>query len=132
MKRARALPMILALSACASVPPPRVPLTGQWGGEHVGLDLSPAGGMLDYDCAAGRIEGPIVPRADGRFEARGSHTPGIGGPERVGEVRPSYAAHYAGAVRGGRMSLQVRVANGALIGPLTLRRGAQPMLMRCL
>lgn len=131
MRALLALPLA-AIAGCASVPPAGVPLIGRWGGQHVGLELGPAGGTLDYDCAAGRIEGPVLPRAGGTFEAVGTHTPGTGGPERAGVIPPSYAARYAGSVRGDRMTLQVRVANGVLIGPLELRRGTEPLLMRCL
>lgn len=129
---APALLMLLFAAGCASVPPAGIPLTGSWGGEHVGLELTPTGGTADYDCAAGRIEGPLLPRADGSFQASGTHTPGTGGPERIGVVPPSYAARYEGSVRGDRMTLLVRVENGILVGPFTLRRGAQPILMRCL
>ena len=120
-----------ALSACASVPPAGGPLVGEFGGQHVGLTLGADGGTLDYDCAAGVI-GPVVVHSGGRFEAEGRHTPGTGGPERVGEVRPSYRARYQGTVRGDRMVLQARVENGVLLGPFTLVRGAEPMLLRCL
>ena len=128
------LPLIAAtaLAGCASLPPAGVPLTGEWGGRHVGLRLDEASGRLDYDCAAGTIDGPLVPRRDGSFEALGSHTPGTGGPERVGEVRPSYRARYRGTVRGTRMTLQARVENGVALGPFTLERGTEPILMRCL
>ena len=126
------LALALAASACASVPPAGVPVTGRWGGDHVGLELTPSGGTLDYDCAAGRIDGPVLPRADGTFQAFGIHTPGTGGPERVGVVPPSHSARYDGSLRGDSMTLQVRVETGVLVGPFTLRRGAEPLLMRCL
>jgi hypothetical protein len=123
---------LAALAACASVPPAGVPLTGEWGGTHVGLRLSESGGLLDYDCAAGTIDGPLLPRADGTFEAQGRHTPGTGGPERVGEVRASYPTHYRGAVRGTRMTLQGEMENGVVLGPFNLERGAEPIILRCL
>lgn len=123
---------VAGLAACASLPPEGVPLTGQWGGRHVGLTLGESSGQLDYDCAAGTIDGPLVPLRDGTFEAEGRHTPGTGGPEREGEVRPSYRALYSGAVHGTRMTLQARVENGALLGPFTLARDSEPILLRCL
>ena len=121
-----------ALAACVSVPAPGVPLTGEWGGTHVGLTLSETSGRLDYDCAAGTIDEPLVPRRDGTFEADGMHTPGWGGPERSGEVRPSYRTRYWGAVGRDRMTLQARVENGVALGPFTLVRGAEPVIFRCL
>lgn len=131
MKRPIALIPILALTACTTLHSAG-PLTGAWGGRHVGLTLTETGGTLDYDCAAGRIDGPLIVQADGRFKASGSHTPAMGGPERIGEVRPSYPTDYTGTVRGDRMLLTGRVANGTLLGPFELRRGAEPILLRCL
>ena len=120
------------LAACASFPETGVPLTGEWGGRHVGLKLGQASATLDYDCAAGTIDGPLLPRADGTFEVDGRHTPGTGGPERVGEVRPSFRTRYWGVIRGGRMTLQARVENGVVLGPFTLVKGAEPIIFRCL
>jgi hypothetical protein len=134
----RLLPGIVgatAMAACAPVPPAQAgsPLVGSWGGQHVGLVIGPSGGTVDYDCAAGRIDGPLSVGRNGRFSGRGSHTPGTGGPERVGEVRPSYPAVYSGSVSGGWMTFRVDVPEPAIvIGPYRLRRGAEPMLMRCL
>ena len=120
-----------AAAACAAVPAEGVPVAGQWGGTHVGLVLSETGGELEYDCAAGRI-GPVLPGRDGRFEAQGTHTPGWGGPERSGETLPTYTVRFNGTVRGDRMTLQGRLENGVELGPFTLRRGAEPIIFRCL
>jgi hypothetical protein len=121
-----------ALAACATLPTAGIPLTGEWGGTHVGLRLGETSGVLDYDCAAGTIDGPLLPRRDGTFEVEGRHTPGTGGPEREGEVRPSFRARYSGVIRGQRMTLQARVENGVLLGPFTLVKGAEPIIFRCL
>ena len=121
----------IVLAACASTPPAGVPVTGEWGGTHVGLILTQAGGKLDYDCAAGTIE-PVVPRRGGSFEVDGTHTPGWGGPEIEGQVLPTYRTRFSGTVRGDRMTLQGRVENGVLLGPFTLRRDTEPIIFRCL
>lgn len=126
-----ALAAAVALASCASVPRAGVPVTGAWGGSHVGLALDPWGGRLDYDCAAGTIAA-VVPDGSGRFEAAGTHTPGLGGPERIAMVPPTYPARFTGTVRGDRMTLTARVDNGVTLGPFTLRRGAEPMIFRCL
>jgi len=127
------LPSCVALlGACAALPPAERPVTGDWGGRHVHLRLTVTGGTLDYDCAAGMIDGPLLVDADGAFSAEGTHTPGWGGPEIEGRVLPTYRVRYAGTVRGDRMSLQGRVENGVVLGPFTLRRGAEPIIFRCL
>jgi len=124
-----ALPL---LAACAAVPAVGRAVTGVWGGEHVGLNLTSTGGMLKYDCAAGTMSGPLMINRAGTFIARGTHTPGRGGPVIQGQRLPSYRVRYNGRVRDNTMSLQGRVENGVLLGPFTLRRGAQPMITRCL
>ena len=127
------LPLCAGLAGCATPSAMAGPITGQWGGQHVGLELGAAGGRLDYDCAAGTIDGPALRDAGGRFSAAGTHTPGTGGPVQVGVVPPSYPARYSGRVAGDIMTLTVDVAGiGVRIGPYSLRRGAEPVLMRCL
>jgi hypothetical protein len=123
-----AVPLIVG---CATSPSAEIPLSGSWGGPHVGLTLETSGGRLEYDCASGTI-GPIAPRRDGAFEVEGSHTPAAGGPDIQGQVRPTYRTRFTGHVRGDRMILTGRVENGALLGPFELRRGADPMIFRCL
>jgi hypothetical protein len=127
------LPCCVALlGGCAAIQPVGTPVTGEWGGRHVHLALTATGGTLDYDCAAGTIEGPLRPNEDGQFSAVGTHTPGQGGPEAVGQVPPTYRVRYAGTVRGNRMRLHGRVDNGVVLGPYDLRRGAEPTIFRCL
>jgi hypothetical protein len=109
------------------------PITGAWGGNHVSLVLAANGGTLEYDCASGSIDGPLGTDARGRFAARGTHIPGQGGPEREGDEPPRLPADYSGEVSGDSMTLLVRVPSAGIeIGPLTLRRGAEANLFRCL
>ena len=131
MRSAFALGGLVALAGCAALPE-RSHLGGEWGGRHVGLVLEGGFGRLEYDCASGTIDEAILLGRDGRFEASGTHTPGQGGPVRVGEIFRSYRARYAGRVAGEVMELTVRVENGTVIGPLELRRGAEPAIVRCL
>ena len=128
-------PAIYALFAagCATPASSLQPLSGTWGGPHVGIVFGADQGRIEYDCAAGTIREPVEPGAGGEFEARGTHTPGHGGPERIGFTPPSFPARYSGRVRGDTMTLLVEVpAITARIGPYTLRRGTEPMLTRCL
>jgi hypothetical protein len=123
----------LLVAACQSVAATSAPLTGSWGGRHVGLKLEAEGGRLDYDCAAGTIDEPLRLEHGDRFRAGGTHSPGQGGPDRIGYEPPRLPATYEGQVRGDRMTLHVRVpSTGVELGPFTLRRGAEPILLRCL
>ena len=125
---------LLVLGACQAAPlPPVDPLIGPWGGQHVALELTHEGGTLEYDCAAGAISEPVRPDASGHFSVHGTHRPGHGGPERVGEEAQVLPAEYDGSVNGKHMTLSVHIlSSGLLLGPFTLERGAAPVLMRCL
>ena len=127
----RAPLIFLPLIGCAAVPVPPAVLTGDWGGTHVGLHLTPSGGTLEYDCAHGTI-GPIVVDGSGRFTAEGTHTAEHGGPVREGEVLPSSPVRYSGSIAGDRMILEGRLDNGVELGSFELRRGAEPRILRCL
>jgi hypothetical protein len=122
---------LLLLTGCTTAQPAGRPVTGQWGGPHIGLTLDSGGGRIDYDCASGTI-GAVLPGGDGRFITSGTHTPGHGGPVREGEVMPTHRATFAGQVSGNRMNLEGRTENGIELGPFELRRGAEPGIFRCL
>jgi hypothetical protein len=125
---------LIALGACQAAPPLiTAPLTGSWGGRHIALELASHGGTLEYDCAAGTIDEPVRPDSAGRFFVHGTHTPGHGGPDRVGEQAPVLPADYEGRISGSRMTLSVRVVpSGLELGPFMIERGATPMVVRCL
>jgi len=132
MNAAAPFMLVLALAGCATAPPPGPP-GGSWGGRGVALTLDARQGRLEYDCAAGTIDGPLLPDALGRFIATGTHTPGLGGPERIDRPPASFPARYTGTVRGDAMRLEVDVpARDLHLGPFTLRRGAEAVLLRCL
>ncbi len=131
MRRLAAAAM-LVLAACGTMSQAPSALSGQWGGPRVGLVLVGGLGKLEYDCASGTIDQPVMPGRDGRFTAAGTHIRGQGGPERVGQVFTAVRATYAGRVEGEAMTLTVTLEDGTVIGPHRLRRGAEPQLMRCL
>jgi hypothetical protein len=107
-------------------------LTGDWGGLHVLLSLSPDGGRIEYDCGQGTLDGPIRPDASGAFRVAGHHMQGHGGPVRAEEEPPPpQPATYEGTVSGDVMQLRV-TSNGEALGSYTLRRGADPQMVHCL
>lgn len=102
-----------------------------WGGSHVGITVTATGGLVEYDCAVGRIDEPIVVR-NGRFDVRGVHWPGQGGPIGVDTTRAPRPARYQGSIVGSRMTLAVILTDsGESLGPFTLVRGASPNLLKC-
>jgi hypothetical protein len=133
-KSACALALVISFAAvgCTTNPTPVIAL-GLWGGSHVSMHVTSAGARLEYDCAEGVIEEPLRPDAEGRFTATGLHTPGHGGPIRVGEILPAFRARYDGHVDGGLMSLLVTFTEtGVVLGSFQLRRGNSGLLVRCL
>lgn len=124
---------LVLVGACAPTSPVLrdASLSGAWGGEHVRLQLTPAGGAIEYDCAHGSLAGPLRTDGDARFVTTGFHVREHGGPIREGEPVDSVPATYLGSVVGDRMTLRV-VAGSDTLGPFVLRRSGTPQLYKCL
>ena len=123
---------LAALAACGDSPT-AASLIGDWGGEHIALTITPAGGSLEFDCAHGTIEEPILPAANGTFDAAGVYVREHGGPIREGEPPDSHPAHYVGRIDGSRMTLTVTLTDGdEWIAHYTLVQDAPPRVYKCL
>ena len=107
------------------------PVTGNWGGDHVGLVTSDRGANLDFDCASGSIEGPITPDAEGRFDVAGTYVREGPGPVRPNQLR-GQPARYRGKIEGDTMTLSVDLAGTDVsIGTYTLARDRLPRIRKC-
>src|SRR5688500_11212131 len=93
--------VLLAAAQCS----PTVPawLIGSWGCNHMGMVVSDAAAVIEYDCAHGEITERLRPDRDGDFTAVGVHIREHGGPVREGEPLDSHPARYTGRVRGSTM-----------------------------
>src|SRR5262245_7180235 len=60
---------------------PRLLASGQWGGEHVQLDVAADGARIEFDCGHGSITEPFALKPDGGFDLAGTYTR-EGGPTR--------------------------------------------------
>jgi hypothetical protein len=120
------------LSGCATLQGKPEHLIGVWGGPHAAVEFQ--GGLADveFDCAAGTIDEPIVPGPDGKFMTKGTYRTGAAEPIRVGQIFKSQPARYSGAVAKTVMTLNVAIEDGTALGPFTLTEGAAPQLTRCL
>lgn len=108
-------------------------VTGRWGGDHVALELTSAGGTVEYDCAHGGLTQPVRPGTGGEFEAAGVHIREHGGPIREGERPDSIPARFVGRVTGDRMTLRVYAGSRPdTLGPFDLRRGGEARVFKCL
>ena len=107
-------------------------LTGLWGGPHAGIAFR--GGLADvqFDCAAGSIDAPVILAGDGAFSVPGTYRAGSSGPVRVGQFFRSQRAVYSGTVTEKVMTLTVALEDDdKTLGPFTLTEGAPPQVTRC-
>ena len=108
-------------------------IDGPWGGPNVAMVLTPTGGTLEYDCAAGTISNDWTVSPDGLFSATGQHLPGHGGPIRIGEDTVRRPARYQGTIRGRTMTLTVVLTDSAtVLGVFSLTQGQSGSVFKCL
>jgi hypothetical protein len=137
MMSARALVIVVALSATCgggpTAPQSQRVASGQWGGQHVGMDVTDTGAQLEFDCAHGRIDEPLTLGESGRFEAKGTYTPERPGPRREDDDK-GRAVRYVGRVTGKSMTLSIEGADGSTdtIASFTLDHGKAPVIRKCL
>ncbi len=129
----RLLPLLLTV-ACAAGPQgasrlDRVP-NGDWGGEHVRLTVAGTGGKIEFDCAHGSLDGPLVLDAGGRFDVKGSLV-AEGGPVMKDETANARPARYRGQTDGKSMSLEVTLEGGESAGTFSLARNGRAKLVKC-
>jgi hypothetical protein len=111
----------------------QIDLKGKWGGEHIGIVVSDSSATLEYDCAHGTIDEPIIPDAEGKFEASGVHVFEHGGPIRSDEIPDEHPALYKGHIVGNEMTFILIITDtDTEIGTFSLTRGVDPLIYKCL
>jgi hypothetical protein len=106
-------------------------LKGNWGGQHISMEITDAGAEIEYDCAHGRIAEKIVPDANGKFTAKGVHVRERPGPVREGEENEQ-AASYRGSINDDAMTLTVTlIKNNETVGTFTLMHGKSGRVFKC-
>ena len=111
----------------------QIDLKGKWGGEHIGMVVSDSSATLEYDCAHGTIDEPIIPDDEGRFEVIGVHVFEHGGPIRIDEIPDEHPALYKGHIVGNEMTLiLVLTDTDTEIDTFSLTRGVEPLIYKCL
>src|SRR5215510_64325 len=99
------LVLLLVVSVSAKIQKmQRIP-SGSWGGQHLSNDVGAKSATIEYDCASGVIDGPLVVDANGHFNLRGTHRPERGGPIRADDNSPGHPATYTGTIKGNTMTL---------------------------
>ncbi|MBA2338989.1 MAG: hypothetical protein H0V88_01215, partial [Pyrinomonadaceae bacterium] len=61
-------------------------LKGMWGGQHVGMEVTAEGASIEYDCAHGTINEPLVTDRNGNFNSKGTYEVERPGPQRAGQA----------------------------------------------
>lgn len=107
----------------------RIP-TGVWGGQHIHLVVGEKSATIEYDCASGVIQGPLVVDPDGNFSLRGTHRIERGGPVRADEKPNEVPATYTGSIKGDSMTLTLKLSDSD-VETFTLEKGKQGDLFKC-
>lgn len=111
---------------------PGIPIEGTWGTEHTILVANAAGATLEYDCAHGTIDEPLIPDGDGHFDVGGTHAWEHGGPIQEGEEE-ILPARYQGFVFRNSMTLTVTLTdNQEVLGPFVLTQADPGTVYKCL
>src|SRR5262249_39587893 len=85
--------------------------TGAWGGQHISIKVGANVATIEYDCARGVIDGPLVVDSNGNFNLHGTHRPERGGPVRADEEPRQIPANYTGSIKGNTMTLTLKLAD---------------------
>ena len=104
--------------------------TGVWGGQHINIQVGEKSAAIEYDCASGVIEGPLVVDSEGNFTLHGKHRMERGGPVRADEPAKEQPATYTGAIKGNTMTLTLKI-NDSDDETFTLEKGKQGELFKC-
>ena len=133
--RVAVLAAMVSVASCGAPMAADQPIVapGSWGGDHIRVDVTPAGAMIEYDCAHGTMDEPLSLDRSGRLSAAGTHTFEHGGPIRVDEPPNRHPARYDGRLVADRLQLTVTVTDTRqVIGDFTATFGAASRLLKCL
>ncbi len=108
-------------------------IKGNWGGKHIGLEITDSGATIEFDCARAVVEKPIIADQNGHFSIIAIYTQQSGGPVRQNSIDPSYRVKISGQILNKKMTLIIkRQSNNKSLGTFKLNYGAEPFLVRCL
>lgn len=108
----------------------RIPM-GVWGGQHINMEVGARTATIEYDCAHGEIEGPLVVDSEGKFNLRGTFTRERGGPVRADDVLQPEPATYSSTIKGNRMTLTLKLSDDDDSETFTLEKGKAGELFKC-
>lgn len=108
---------------------------GKWGGAGISLTAAETRTHLEFNCALGVINEPLVLDHDGNFEIAGIYVFAIGGPRTKDSPKPKqYPAVFQGLADRFQMVLTVTVTlseSTRRYGPFSLELGRRAEFDRC-
>ncbi len=105
---------------------------GVWGGQHIRAEVTDSGAVIEFDCAHGVIDQPIVLDGKGGFDVKGKFTPERGGPSRKDEASNDRLVRYVGQVKDQALTLTITdTATKETIDSFTLTHGSDGRIMKC-
>jgi hypothetical protein len=122
--------LVIGVSVTAQTQRMRRIATGLWGGQHISIEVGEKSATIEYDCASGVINGPLVMDSNGNFNLRGIHKMERGGPVRADENPKEHPATYTGSIKGDTMTLTLKL-EGLDEETFTLEKGKQGELVKC-
>jgi hypothetical protein len=97
------------------------------------MEVTDSGATIEYDCAHGTIDQPLLLDADGRLDVKGHHVREHGGPIRQGEETRGEPVRYVGQVTGDTLTMTVKPdGSDTPIRSLELVRGKAGRIHKCL
>src|ERR1044072_7198740 len=105
--------------------------TGSWGGQPISMNVTAKAATIEYDCATGVINGPLVIDADGNFNLRGTHRMERGGPVRADDKPVDHPATYTGTIKGNAMTLTLKIGDDSEEETFILEKGKPGDLVKC-
>lgn len=125
--------LVLVAAGCAPTAADMSVPSGRWGGVGIQLDVTAQGATMEYDCAHGTIDQPIIADRDGRFSATGVHVREHGGPIRLDEPPDRHPARYDGRLAERSMRLTVTLLDAPQsVGTFDLSLGGLARVVKCL
>jgi hypothetical protein len=106
---------------------------GTWGGQHISMEVTDLGAVLNFDCAHGSINKRIAFDSEQKFSVKGSYVQEHGAAMRQDETAEGQTVTYEGVVDGESMTLKVILEETKeVIGTFTLTRGNVGRVKKCL
>jgi hypothetical protein len=107
--------------------------SGRWGGAGIAIEVTASGAKIEFDCASGTIDAPLVLDAEGRFDLPGTFLRQRPGPTRMGdEDREGESVRYSGRLEGDTLTLELHAPKQRHGTPaFSAVLGRTPRLHRC-